>query len=176
MSTVRSMLGASATGLSSAGESQPHSRPTGSAASQPRYRRDHMGMLLRRWRHKRSPAARRGREAAHAWAASNSADAGPNVTAAAASGSASKASPCLLREHGGSLRDGSSDQGECQPTPDKVSLRKCTGEQQLSIRIITLAGEMVRRRSLGPNLKRVPGLGRSLRSASAGWASQRIGE
>jgi hypothetical protein len=44
-----------------------------------------MSMLLKRWRHKRSPAARRGREAAHAWLAKQQTlTQGRDVTAAAA--------------------------------------------------------------------------------------------
>ena len=40
------------------------SRPTGGAESDRVCDADHMSLLLRRWRHKYSPAARRGREAA----------------------------------------------------------------------------------------------------------------
>jgi len=45
------------------------SRPTGSAGSSRLSQTDHMSMLLRRWRHKRSPAARRGRDAAREYTA-----------------------------------------------------------------------------------------------------------
>ena len=40
------------------------SRPTGGAESDRVCDADHMSLVLRRWRHKYSPAARRGREAA----------------------------------------------------------------------------------------------------------------
>ena len=44
----------------------------------------HMRMFLKRWRHKRFPAARRGREAARAWAKQQALTHGRDVTAAAA--------------------------------------------------------------------------------------------
>jgi len=48
----------------SASEGLDSSRPTGGAESDRVCDADHMSLVLRRWRHKYSPAARRGREAA----------------------------------------------------------------------------------------------------------------
>ena len=53
----------------SASEGLDSSRPTGGAESDRVCDADHMSLVLRRWRHKYSPAARRGRQAARELAA-----------------------------------------------------------------------------------------------------------
>lgn len=66
---ARTVDGVARDGLIEQVKVQIPSRPTGSAAPRRTSQTDHMNMILKRWRHKRSPAARRGYEAAREYTA-----------------------------------------------------------------------------------------------------------